>query len=145
MARKRRRWGLSTDEGDGRLYLLDGESGPAAVRAPAASVDEGGVTGVPAADQARSLKATPLRANRSLGHCFKGRVGRLWRVDHGLCCNVVPKLRTVIWDFCGQGLPASLHEQLCEAFTDPARSRALRDELGELLHPTEVDSFFTRL
>jgi hypothetical protein len=84
-------------------------------------------------------------ADRKAGHCFKGRDGRIWGIDHGLCFNVVPKLRTVIWDFCGQVLPAELHGQLCEAFTDPARSRVLREELCQLLHENEVDAFFTRL
>jgi hypothetical protein len=80
-------------------------------------------------------------ADRKAGHCFKGRDGRIWGIDHGLCFNVVPKLRTVIWEFCGQVLP----QQLCEAFTDPERSQVLRAELGELLHENEVDAFFTRL
>jgi hypothetical protein len=84
-------------------------------------------------------------ADRKAGHCFKGRDGRIWGIDHGLCFNVVPKLRTVIWDFCGQLLPTELHGQLCEAFTDPSRSRTLRTELDELLHPSEVEAFFTRL
>jgi hypothetical protein len=84
-------------------------------------------------------------ADRKAGHCFKGRDGRIWGIDHGLCFNVVPKLRTVIWDFCGQLLPGELHHQLCEAFTDPARSRVLRAELGDLLHDDEVEAFFTRL
>lgn len=84
-------------------------------------------------------------ADRKAGHCFKGRDGRIWGIDHGLCFNVVPKLRTVIWDFCGQVLPGDLHERLCETFTDPARSSALRNELGGLLHHSEVEAFFTRL
>jgi uncharacterized repeat protein (TIGR03843 family) len=99
-------------------------------------------------DELRSIALFDIltnNADRKAGHCFKGRDGRIWGIDHGLCFNVVPKLRTVIWDFCGQILPHGLHEQLCEAFTDPARSRLLRAELGELLHEKEVEAFFTRL
>jgi hypothetical protein len=99
-------------------------------------------------DELRSIALFDVltnNADRKAGHCFKGRDGRIWGIDHGLCFNVVPKLRTVIWDFCGQVLPSVLHGQLCEAFTDPARSRILRAELGELLHQNEVDAFFTRL
>jgi hypothetical protein len=84
-------------------------------------------------------------ADRKAGHCFKGRDGRIWGIDHGLCFNVVPKLRTVIWDFVGQELPNELHGAFCETYTDPVRSQALRTELTELLHPDEVEAFFVRL
>src|SRR5438067_8042043 len=99
-------------------------------------------------DELRSIALFDIltnNADRKAGHCFKGRDGRVWGIDHGLCFNVVPKLRTVIWDFCGQLLPPELHGRLCEAFTDPERSRTLRAELDELLHPSEVEAFFTRL
>lgn len=84
-------------------------------------------------------------ADRKAGHCFKGRDGRIWGIDHGLCFNVVPKLRTVIWDFVGQELPTELHGALCAVYTDRVRSRQLRDELAELLHADEVAAFFVRL
>jgi hypothetical protein len=84
-------------------------------------------------------------ADRKSGHCFKGRDGRIWGIDHGLCFNVVPKLRTVIWDFCGEVLPPELHGQLCAASADRSTADRLRAELGELLHRNEVDAFFTRL
>jgi len=84
-------------------------------------------------------------ADRKSGHCFKGRDGRIWGIDHGLTFNVVPKLRTVIWDFCGQPLPTELAERLMEFVTDPAKSGELRAELAALLDPHEVEAFFTRL
>jgi uncharacterized repeat protein (TIGR03843 family) len=31
--------------------------------------------------------------------------GDLWLIDHGLCFNVVEKLRTVLWDFAGEPMP----------------------------------------
>lgn len=84
-------------------------------------------------------------ADRKSGHCFKGTDGRIWGIDHGLTFNVVPKLRTVIWDFCGQSLPAGLGDHLLELCTDAARAETLRCALGELLHPSEVAAFFARL
>ncbi len=84
-------------------------------------------------------------ADRKSGHCFKGRDGRIWGIDHGLTFNVVPKLRTVIWDFCGQPLPADLANRLLDFATDPERTGQLRAELGSLLHEHEVEAFFTRL
>jgi uncharacterized repeat protein (TIGR03843 family) len=84
-------------------------------------------------------------ADRKAGHCFKGRDGRVWGIDHGLCFNVVPKLRTVIWEFCGQPLGEPLQTNLMELCTDPIRERALRLELSQLLHPDEVEALFVRM
>jgi len=44
-------------------------------------------------------------ADRKSGHCLLGPDGRIWAIDNGLCFNVEPKLRTVIWDFAGDALP----------------------------------------
>jgi uncharacterized repeat protein (TIGR03843 family) len=99
-------------------------------------------------DELRSIALFDVitnNADRKAGHCFKGRDGRIWGIDHGLTFNVVPKLRTVIWDFCGQPLPEMLAERLMDFCTDPGRSAALRDELDGILHPHEVEAFFTRL
>jgi hypothetical protein len=53
-------------------------------------------------------------ADRKAGHAFRGREdGRLWGIDHGLTFHVNPKLRTVLWDFCGEPV-------------DPRLTRALR-------------------
>ncbi len=55
-------------------------------------------------------------ADRKAGHCLLDPEGHVWGIDHGLCFNVMPKLRTVIWDFAGDPLPPALHadvERLC--------------------------------
>ena len=84
-------------------------------------------------------------ADRKAGHCLKARDGRIWGIDHGLTFNAVPKLRTVIWDFAGMPVPTPLVRQL-EAFRgNPDRVAALRRQLGELLHRTEVELFFKRV
>lgn len=47
-------------------------------------------------------------ADRKGGHVLLDVRGRLWGIDHGLTFHAVPKLRTVIWEFAGQPVPASL-------------------------------------
>jgi uncharacterized repeat protein (TIGR03843 family) len=37
---------------------------------------------------------------------------RLWLIDHGICFHDEEKLRTVIWEFAGQPIPADLHSDL---------------------------------
>src|SRR5438045_3491089 len=94
MARKRRRWGFSTDEVDEELYLLDGESEPAAVRAPAASVDEAGLLDVLANGQVVGWKPIPWGSNYSfvvsLGRGGEGEALAVYKPRRG----EVP-----LWDF----------------------------------------------
>ncbi|MGC8626205.1 MAG: SCO1664 family protein [Acidimicrobiales bacterium] len=47
-------------------------------------------------------------ADRKSGHLLLGEDARVWAIDHGLCFHVLPKLRTVIWDFAGQPLSPKL-------------------------------------
>ena len=51
-------------------------------------------------------------ADRKSGHCLLGPDGRVWAIDNGLCFNVEPKLRTVIWDFAGTPLPGDVRDDL---------------------------------
>src|SRR5690606_20453579 len=44
-------------------------------------------------------------ADRKGGHILKDTHGKLWLIDHGICFNTQPKLRTVVWDFSGQPIP----------------------------------------
>lgn len=102
-------------------------------------------------ERADDLRAVALfdaitnNADRKPGHCFTSRDGKLWGIDHGLCFNVVPKLRTVIWEFCGQPIPDPLLTRLWDLYTDPARSDILRGDIADLLHPNEIEAFFIRL
>src|SRR3970282_889006 len=47
-------------------------------------------------------------ADRKSGHCLLGADGIVFVVDHGVCFGEAPKLRTVIWDFAGEEVPAPL-------------------------------------
>ena len=51
-------------------------------------------------------------ADRKGGHCLIDADGHVWGIDHGLCFNIEPKLRTVIWDFGGEPVPAELRDGL---------------------------------
>jgi len=82
-------------------------------------------------------------ADRKSGHCLLGPDGGIYGVDNGLCFHVEPKLRTVIWDFGGEPIPAGMLEdirrfaraKLPKALTellDPAEQKALRARASAL-------------
>ncbi len=90
----------------------------------------------------RSLQALALfdiitnNADRKGGHCLRTGDGCIIAIDQGLCFHVEPKLRTVIWDFAGQPIPADLR------FPIARLADALEDSEGELhhsLHPLLFD------
>lgn len=80
-------------------------------------------------------------ADRKAGHCFRGRDDqRIWGIDHGLTFNVHPKLRTVIWDFCGDPIPDDLLHGLTRIHDDPVLADLVRPHLD----PLEVEAFRAR-
>src|SRR5690606_41907267 len=57
--------------------------------------------------------------------CFVGAdEPQLWGIDHGLTFHVHPKLRTVIWDFCGQPISQELLEAMEALEREADRVRA---------------------
>ena len=61
-------------------------------------------------DQLRAICAFDLLANntdRKSGHCLLGRDGRIYAIDNGLSFHHEFKLRTVIWEFGGEPVPAA--------------------------------------
>jgi uncharacterized repeat protein (TIGR03843 family) len=85
-------------------------------------------------------------ADRKGGHCLGAGAGRLWAIDHGVCFNVEPKLRTVIWDFAGQPIPRELAADLArfQGELTKADCSALQ-QLGTLLSTKEVTAMRMRL
>ena len=60
-------------------------------------------------DRLRTICAFDVVANnadRKSGHCLLGTDGGIWAIDNGLCFHRQPKLRTVIWEFAGEPVPA---------------------------------------
>ena len=54
-------------------------------------------------------------ADRKGGHLLLDAAGRLWGIDQALCFHPREKLRTVIWDFAGEELPAPWRGDLARA------------------------------
>lgn len=62
-------------------------------------------------DQLKRMAVFDLLSNntdRKSGHVLLDAQDHLWGIDHGLCFNAYPKLRTVIWDFGGEEIAETL-------------------------------------
>jgi len=53
-------------------------------------------------------------ADRKGSHVLIDEDNHLWLIDHGICFHVEDKLRTVIWDFVGEEIPADLCAQIAD-------------------------------
>lgn len=83
-------------------------------------------------------------ADRKITHILRDQGGKLWGIDHGLTFNVDPKLRTVIWEFCGEPIPSDLLNHMRDFLADTTRLSGLTAQLGELLNRKEVSIFVAR-
>jgi uncharacterized repeat protein (TIGR03843 family) len=83
-------------------------------------------------------------ADRKAGHCLLGADGRIWLIDHGVCFNIEPKLRTVIWDFADEPIEEALLESLGRLRSTLATGGLLRERLGPLLQPREIEAIDER-
>jgi hypothetical protein len=83
-------------------------------------------------------------ADRKGGHCLLDVRGHVWGIDHGLTFHYVPKLRTVIWDFCGELFPPTLLEPLRALRTDQSRLRALQQDICPLIADQEWEALLQR-
>ena len=77
--------------------------------------------------------------DRKGGHCLIDPSGTVWVVDHGVCFSEDPKLRTVIWEFAGDEIPAPLLADVARV-RDALASGPLRGSLEGLLSEDEVDA-----
>jgi uncharacterized repeat protein (TIGR03843 family) len=94
-------------------------------------------------DRLRRLCAFDVVANnadRKSGHCLLGPDGQVYAIDNGLCFNVDPKLRTVIWEFIEQPLPADVVKDL-----RALARRGLPKPLAALLAPDEMAALLERI
>ncbi len=83
-------------------------------------------------------------ADRKGGHCLLDVRGHVWGIDHGLTFHAVPKLRTVIWDYCGEHIPAELLGALRGVRADEVRMRELEREVRPLMSQQEWDALLQR-
>ena len=70
--------------------------------------------------------------DRKGGHVLRDSGGRLWGIDHGLCFAAEFKLRTVIWDFAGDPIDASILADIAPL------AEAVPDDVADLLDGREV-------
>jgi uncharacterized repeat protein (TIGR03843 family) len=77
--------------------------------------------------------------DRKSGHCLLGPDGRIYAVDNGLSFHAEPKLRTVIWEFGGESIPAAILRDLGRLMT-----AGLPAPLAELLEPAEQKALLAR-
>ncbi|MHB8511742.1 MAG: SCO1664 family protein [Actinomycetota bacterium] len=68
-------------------------------------------------------------ADRKAGHCLLERyTNRVWMVDHGVSFHTDPKLRTVIWDFAGESIPAEIIDAIAQFEARPLLDSLLAQE-----------------
>ena len=77
--------------------------------------------------------------DRKGGHCLVDGDGHIWGIDNGLSFHAEFKLRTVIWEFGGEPLPAEVVERLERLVAD-----GLPDTVAGLLGSFERDAVLTR-
>ena len=95
------------------VYRTEGPMGPGSLQQfVVADVTEHYFTLMPArAADFRTMAAFDVivnNADRKSGHCLLDGDGHIWGVDNGLAFHSLPKLRTVIWEFAGEEVPAKL-------------------------------------
>jgi uncharacterized repeat protein (TIGR03843 family) len=87
----------------------------------------------------RDLAILDIIANntdRKGGHVLASADGQVYGVDHGVCLHAEPKLRTVLWGWIGEPLPAESLERL-RALPERLHG-SLGDELADHLTAVEI-------
>lgn len=83
-------------------------------------------------------------ADRKGGHILIDRSDHLWLIDHGVCFHRESKLRTVIWDFAGEPIPAHLLADIRRVRAEMEAGAGLAGSLRESLSQDEVDALQER-
>lgn len=83
--------------------------------------------------------------DRKGGHVLADQHGAIWAIDHGVTFHEEPKLRTVIWDFIDEPIPAPLVQQLEKLRAAIRANESIRSTLEELLSRLEMRALMTRL
>ena len=83
-------------------------------------------------------------ADRKSGHCLLDGEGHIWGVDNGLTFHPLPKLRTVIWEFAGEEVPATLRHRVDRLVADLSRGADWVKELEPLIAGPELRALIRR-
>jgi hypothetical protein len=83
-------------------------------------------------------------ADRKSGHCLLDGEGHIWGVDNGLTFHPLPKLRTVIWEFGGEEIPANLRQDAQRLAGELLAGEAWVKELSLLISGPEIRALAQR-
>ncbi|MDA1257578.1 MAG: SCO1664 family protein [Chloroflexi bacterium] len=84
-------------------------------------------------------------ADRKGGACLKDADGKVWAIDQGLTFNPYARVRTVMFEFCGQPFSPALVESLRQVRSELADGEGPDVELGRLLSADDLDSLCERM
>ncbi len=79
-------------------------------------------------------------ADRKAGHCLWVPGEAIYAIDNGLCFHADPKLRTVIWDFGGEDVPATIVDDVRRVL-----EAGLPDAVTALLDEDEAQALDARM
>lgn len=102
------------------------------------TIHEAGL-GRPDLERLCALDLIGNNTDRKSGHCLLGRDGRIYGIDHGLSFHAQFKLRTVLWDYVGEQIPADMKQDI-ERFIDEGPAA----DLVCLLDTFEIDAVMAR-
>ncbi|WP_105974615.1 SCO1664 family protein [Streptomyces geranii] len=144
-------WIDAAAEGAQLLALLDAEEpGPGWKAIAFAEVGEGRTALLVHADDERLRRLAVLdavinNADRKGGHLLPGEEGRLYGIDHGVTFNTENKLRTLLWGWAGDPLPAEAVSVLTSLHTSLTPGAPLSTRLEALITTAEVSATRTRV
>ncbi|WP_328893046.1 SCO1664 family protein [Streptomyces sp. NBC_00236] len=91
------------------------------------------------------LDAVINNGDRRGGHLLPAPDGRLYGIDHGVTFNADDKLRTLLWGWAGEPLPAEAVEVLDRLAAELEPGAALVTRLGELITAAEIEALRARV
>lgn len=139
------------EDAPGLLALVeDEEPGEGWKPVVLAEVGEGRTALLVHADDPRLRRLAVLDAvinngDRKGGHLLPAPDGRLYGIDHGVTFNADDKLRTLLWGWAGEPLPAEAVEVLDRLAAELEPGAALVTRLGELITAAEIEALRARV
>ncbi|MGW6206958.1 SCO1664 family protein [Streptomyces sp. NPDC055089] len=139
------------EDAPGLLALVeDEEPGEGWKPVVLAEVGEGRTALLVHADDPRLRRLAVLDAvinngDRKGGHLLPAPDGRLYGIDHGVTFNADDKLRTLLWGWAGEPLPAEAVEVLDRLAAELEPEAALATRLVELITAAEIEALRARV
>ncbi|OKK14851.1 phosphatidylinositol kinase [Streptomyces sp. CB02488] len=139
------------EDDPGLLALVEDEEPGEGWKAVAlAEVAEGKTALLVHADDPRLRRLAVLDAvinngDRKGGHLLPAPDGRLYGIDHGVTFNAEDKLRTLLWGWAGEPLPAEAVEVLDRLAGELEPGAALVTRLEELITAAEIEALRARV